>query len=89
MADQAATRTDAQAAWDAVRRLAAAPGATAIRARLDAEPDRFARLSRQGGGCCSTSRAPRSTSRRWMRCWRLPAPAASPPSATRWRVGRR
>ena len=50
MADQAATRTETQAAWDAVRRLAAAPGATSIRARLEAEPDRFARLSRQGGG---------------------------------------
>ena len=37
-------------AWDAVRILAAAPGARAIRARLDAEPDRFARLSRRGAG---------------------------------------
>jgi glucose-6-phosphate isomerase len=37
-------------AWDAVRRLAAAPGVRAIRARLDAEPDRFARLSRRGAG---------------------------------------
>jgi glucose-6-phosphate isomerase len=50
MAEKAATRTDPQTAWDAVRRLAAAPGATAIRARLEAKPDRFARLSRQGGG---------------------------------------
>jgi glucose-6-phosphate isomerase len=50
MADPAATRTETQAAWDAVRRLAAAPGATAIRTRLEGEPDRFARLSRQGGG---------------------------------------
>lgn len=37
-------------AWDAVRSLAAAPGARAIRARLDAEPDRFARLSHRGAG---------------------------------------
>ena len=50
MADQAAPRTETQAAWDAVRRLAAAPGATSIRARLEAEPDRFARFSRQGAG---------------------------------------
>jgi glucose-6-phosphate isomerase len=35
-------------AWEAVRHLAAAPGARAIRAKLDAEPDRFARLSHRG-----------------------------------------
>ncbi|WP_270936814.1 glucose-6-phosphate isomerase [Falsiroseomonas oryzae] len=41
---------DLAAAWDRVRRLAARPGAAAVRARLDAEPDRFARLARRGGG---------------------------------------
>jgi glucose-6-phosphate isomerase len=35
-------------AWEAVRQRAAAPGARAIRAKLDAEPDRFARLSHRG-----------------------------------------
>lgn len=39
-----------RAAWQAVRRLAAAPGAGAIRARLDAAPGRFAAFSRRGGG---------------------------------------
>ncbi|MCZ8149146.1 MAG: glucose-6-phosphate isomerase, partial [Roseomonas sp.] len=37
-------------AWNAVRSLAAAPGARAIRARLDAEPERFARFARRGAG---------------------------------------
>jgi glucose-6-phosphate isomerase len=40
----------AGAAWDAVRRLAAAPGAASVRARLDADPDRFARFTRQAAG---------------------------------------
>jgi glucose-6-phosphate isomerase len=42
--------TPATEAWEAVRRLAAAPGAAAIRARLDTDPDRFARWSHRGGG---------------------------------------
>jgi glucose-6-phosphate isomerase len=42
--------TPATEAWEAVRRLAAAPGAAAVRGRLDAEPGRFARWSHRGGG---------------------------------------
>jgi glucose-6-phosphate isomerase len=40
----------ADAAWGAVAALAAAPDAASIRARLEAEPDRFARFSRRGAG---------------------------------------
>jgi glucose-6-phosphate isomerase len=48
MADH--TTQDSFAAWSHVRDLAAAPGARAIRARLDAEPDRFARMAWRGAG---------------------------------------
>ena len=48
MADQ--TTQDSFGAWRAVRDLAAAPGARAIRAKLDAAPDRFARMSWRGAG---------------------------------------
>ena len=40
----------ATAAWDAVLSHAAAPGATALRGLLDGDPDRFARMTRRGGG---------------------------------------
>jgi glucose-6-phosphate isomerase len=43
--------TDAAApAWAAVRALAALPGAASVRARLEADPGRFARLARRGAG---------------------------------------
>jgi glucose-6-phosphate isomerase len=38
------------AAWQAVRACAARPDAAAVRARLDADPGRFARFSRRGAG---------------------------------------
>jgi glucose-6-phosphate isomerase len=41
---------DPATAWQAVRSLAAAPGAASVRARLAAEPQRFARMARRGGG---------------------------------------
>jgi glucose-6-phosphate isomerase len=41
---------DAASAWAAVRACAARPGAAAVRARLDADPGRFARLSRRAAG---------------------------------------
>jgi glucose-6-phosphate isomerase len=40
----------AGAAWQALRALAAQPGAAAIRAKLDADAGRFARFSRRGAG---------------------------------------
>ncbi|PWS38193.1 glucose-6-phosphate isomerase [Falsiroseomonas bella] len=51
MADPA-TRAAAtpEDAWRALRTLATAPGAAAVRARLDADPDRFRRLSRRAAG---------------------------------------
>ncbi|HEV7266253.1 MAG TPA: glucose-6-phosphate isomerase [Falsiroseomonas sp.] len=43
-------RTDPATAWQAVRALAAAPGAAGVRARLAADPDRFARFTHRGAG---------------------------------------
>ncbi|WP_372616688.1 glucose-6-phosphate isomerase [Falsiroseomonas sp.] len=42
--------TDPATAWQAVRALAAAPGAAGVRARLAADPDRFRRFSHRGAG---------------------------------------
>src|SRR4051812_27913353 len=38
------------AAWAAVQAAAAAPGAAEVRARLEADPGRFARFARRGAG---------------------------------------
>jgi glucose-6-phosphate isomerase len=48
MADH--TKEDRRGDWRSVSDLAAAPGARAIRAKLDSEPDRFARMTWRGGG---------------------------------------
>jgi glucose-6-phosphate isomerase len=40
----------AAAAWEAVRALAAAPGAASVRARLDADPARYGRFARRAAG---------------------------------------
>ena len=40
----------AVSAWEAVRTLAAAPGATSVRTRLDSDPRRFERFARRGAG---------------------------------------
>jgi glucose-6-phosphate isomerase len=50
MADPASRASAIAAAWQQVRALAAVPGAASVRARLDADPDRFARFSHAGGG---------------------------------------
>jgi len=47
---QTGAAPQAAAAWEAVRALAAAPDAAAIRARLDADPGRSARMTWRGAG---------------------------------------